>query len=368
VFAAIGAASFLAGCFPKLAPTGAVLDAPFDVTVPAAPPATFPVPPFRLWGLWFEEEGLLELSGDPTYAMIEIAAVRDRAGEAHYFALLAERTGVQHVAVGNVADLTLAETFPAAAYDGRLRVSRLAGLRHVEWFARFEAPDGRDLRVAITARSEGPTPSKRNGNAMGHSEDRVLAVLDLMESSWAAARARVDRAPAPVRRLLGILPLAMRLEQTAGGLAAGGLRLLPAEGEARIDGVSLPVDWRGSDLVIRDRLVDLVYRFDGDRFVSGSVWHGEHEVIRFEVDPPLPDLRHPIVATSSFVIAANGQEGHAVGRVDVRPDGAGAVVDVLPDRPAWACVRPVRTTIREEQGAIVLLSERTASPVDCADR
>ncbi|PMV79263.1 hypothetical protein C1X51_32745, partial [Pseudomonas sp. FW306-2-2C-B10A] len=76
-----------------------------------------PVPPFRLWGLDFEEEVLFEFGDHPTWGMMEITPVRVRGGELVWFVLASERSGVQHVVVNGPEMVRLAQVFPAPVFD-----------------------------------------------------------------------------------------------------------------------------------------------------------------------------------------------------------------------------------------------------------
>jgi hypothetical protein len=367
----------LVGCYPYLSPQDPVVSGPAEYLGPPAESGAtyagaslidFPVPPFRLWGLDFEEEMLFELADHDTYAMIEVTRVRGR-GFDEWFALVSERNGLQHVVVGTDRAMALAATFPAPVHDGRLRVIRLASDTHLEYVTAFHLPNGEVLQATLTSRLQGAVPPKRNGNAMNHSADRVIAVLDLEEYSWATPVVFIEGERAPVRLLAPFLPFAQRLEQSAGGISWGGMNVTAEE--LKHDGVpiGLPLEvvHRGDEvhLIVRDTVTDHIYRYrqvgPALELVGAEVRHGDVSVVHFAFNPPLPDLRwRPAQETVHKMVAgSNGQEGYMIGEVRVRPDGDQAVVDVLPAYPFWACERPIRTRFEYGEGLVRLRAEVT---------
>lgn len=361
----------LSSCFPYLMPKDPIVAASEDWLGPERPsgvhysgdPAVqFPVLPFRLWGLYFEEEVLFELAAHPVYAMIEITRVHSRDGEEAWFALVSEHTGLQHVVVGTDQAMELAQTFPAPVHDGRLRVIRLASDTHLEYDTAFHLPNGELLQATITTKLVGEPPPKRNGNAMNHSADRVLAVLDLEEYNWGRAAVFIEGDRVPVRQVVPLLPLVWRLEQTAGGLSWGGLDLVPGSGDVvlveGIDDVSGVIEYRWDEygaerhLVGTDRLTEHVYRFrtvgQALELIGAEVRQGEVSVFDVRFNPPLPDLRWRVGGdhVSQMVASSNGREGYMAGTVRVHSDGDRSVVDVLPAHPFWTCERPIRTRVQ----------------------
>lgn len=365
----------LIGCFPYISPQDALVAGTAEYLGPPAvsgaiyagdPAVSFPVPPFRLWGLDFDEEMLFELGDHPTYGMVEITRVRGR-GFDEWFALVSEKSGLQHVAVGSDRAFALASTFPAPVYDARLRVIRLASESHVEYVTAFHLPNGELVQATLTSKLAGEAPPLRNGNAMNHSGDRVLAVLDLEEYNWATPVVFVEGERARVRLLAPFLPFAWRLEQTAGGVSWGGLNVTARE--LQHDGVPVGVPLETHDrggvveLVARDTVADQIYRFRRSgsalELVEAEVRHGDASAVHLVFNPPLPDLRWvPQGETVHKMVAgSNGREGYMIGEVRVRPGPAGAVVDVLPAHPFWACERPIRTTVQHGDGLVRLRGE-----------
>jgi len=224
---------------------------------------------------------------------------------------------------------------------------------------------------------------------MNHSKDRVLAVLDLEEFNWAQPTIRVDGQAARVRSLAPGLRYSFRLRQAAGGMAAGRFRQLPVDAEVPPEGgpppqpgVVLRAEKADPDdglrfsvamidggilLSSREAVVDLNYRFvprspDGlagpVELAEAEVIHGDRSAFRVRFNPSLPDLRYPFATTfeGRMIAGANGQEGYMTGRVRARWADGVARVDFLPDRPFWACERPIRSEVVALDGAVQLLS------------
>ncbi len=388
----LSAALLLSSCFAYVVPKDPIVQTSADwlgpdrgngITYSGEPTVSFPVLPFRLWGLDFEEEMLFELATHPLYAMIEITRVRTRFGEEAWFALVSERSGLQHVVVGSTRAMELARTFPAPVHDGRLRVIRLASDTHLEYDTAFHLPNGELVQASVTSKLHGAPPPKRNGNAMNHSADRVLAVLDLEEYNWGRAAVFIEGDRVPVRQVVPLLPLVWRLEQTAGGLSWGGVNLAEGEGdvelELTLDDVDGPIPFRWDEpgggtppdpkerhLVGSDRLIDHVYRFrskgpNGLELIGAEVRHGTTSVFDVRFNPPLPDLRYPVTGdhVSQMVAGSNGIEGYMVGTVRVYSDGDRTVVDVLPQHPFWTCERPLRMRVQLVDGRARLRAEIT---------
>jgi hypothetical protein len=375
------------GCFPHLLPSGPVVPDEEAYLGPLKPSGIdysgltrireAPVLPFLTWGLDFAEEMLFEFGRHPVYGMVEVTRVVARDGRSEWFALVSERSGVQHVVVGSTEAAALARSFPAPVWEGDLEVTEVRSARHVQYRARFGLPNGESVDALITSKSQGAALPKRNGNAMNHSEQAVLAVLDLEEFNWARAEVRVDGRPAPVRWLAPFVPFAWRLEQAAGGLATGSLWMpggggpgLLAQREAQDQDLLYEATRAGDHLLLthRGQLLETTWTFEQPRGTDGStggndgptdlldgplelrqvdVEHGAVSVFRLRLNPALPDLRY--VPERGFearmVAGSNGAQGYMNGVLRIGSEGGDVLLDVLPEAPPWACERPVRNRL-----------------------
>ena len=380
------------GCYPRISPTGPVVaDAEAFVADAGNHQLDYssltrltdlPVLPMRLWGVDFDEEMLFELKGHSSYAMVEICHVRKRSGEWTWFALVAEHDGRQHVAVGSEADHRLGQSFPAPVYRSGLQVERTEERDRIVYTFAFSLPDGETIEGRVHARARGaePGPSQRNGSAMNHSRATALAIIDLEEFSWAKAEVKIAGVDAPVRSLAPGLPYAMRLEQVAGGIAAGQMTITEtpdaATYELRLgtdagrEPLRLTRRLEGEDLVMTsaNEVVDSEYRF---RMRSGAegpmelylatVHHGDVEAFKVRFVPPLPDLRYSLQGDLSgrMIAGVHGRQGYMVGEYHLSTEG-GSHLDLLPSAPFWACERPMRSTI--ERGAQAVTASTRVVP------
>jgi len=363
----------LSGCYPHLLPSGPVVDAEDTFLGPMESSGVdysgrellrvAPVLPFLPWGLDFPEEMLFEFASHPTYGMVEITQVEARDGRREWFALVSERSGVQHVVVGSAEAAQLARAFPAPVLEGALEVVSIRSSSQLQYRARFVLPNGESVDALITAKEKGSALPKRNGNAMNHSQDAVLAVLDLEEFNWATAVVKVDGKTAPIRQLAPFVPFAWRLEQAAGGLGSGGLWMGPGseglEAERKPSGESLTFESRqvGSEFIVTqtDALLETQWTFENGGIPDGplelrqlEVIHGEVSVFRMRMNPSLPDLRYGSQPgfEAKLVAGSNGREGYMSGTVRTHLDEDGLLmIDVLPESPAWACERPIRNRL-----------------------
>jgi hypothetical protein len=360
-------------CFPRLLPSGPVVADEAAYLGPLRASGVdysglqrvrqAPVLPFLTWGLDFEEEMLFEFARHPLYGMVEVTRVHAADGRQSWFALVSERSGLQHVVVGTAVAAELARSFPAPVWKGGLEVVEIRSSKQVQIRARFVLPNGEAVDALMTAAARGRALPKRNGNAMNHSQDALLAVLDLEEFNWARASVKVEGKPAPVRLLAPFLPFAWRLEQAAGGLASGGL-WMSAQGSGGLDAQREPSgeDLRftakqaGDQLLLTHRgaLVTTTWSFEngGDpgapiELRQVDVMHGEVSVFRLRFNPALPDLRYlPEGAFEAKMVAgSNGQRGYMTGMLRISSEGGDVLIDVLPQSPAWACERPVRNRL-----------------------
>ncbi len=383
----------MASCYPRISPTGPVvtsaedyLDLAADVSIDygtLARASDLPLLPFRLWGVDFAEEMLFELTGHPLYAMVEICHVRKRAGEWTWFALVAERDGRQHVAVGSEEDFRIGRSFPAPVYRSGLKAERSEQNGRLVYRFSLALPDGSEMSGSVGSRASGPAlaPAQRNGSAMNHSQQTALAVIDLKEFTWAKPDVRIDGSRARIRMLAPFVPYAMRLEQVAGGIAAGVLRVSATaeseryevrygEGEGA-EALPLTVRRSGEELLLEvaDPILDIEYRFRAPTGLTGpmelfaaSVRHGDVSVFELRFNPPIPDLRYPVAqeVAGRMVAGVNGRSGYMAGSYRVSP-GAQAELQVLPDRPFWACERPLVARFQVQPETVVSRSEVTPS-------
>ena len=200
---------------------------------------------------------------------------------------------------------------------------------------------------------------------MGHSREQVLVALDVEAMSLGRAEVRVDGAPVPPLKVLGLVPLTAALVQTQAGLVTGSwLSRRSPDGQVWTDhplrsGVPWAVETvpggrvlvqRGPLRVLRVHLTDVG---DGRRELSALEVRDRHDDVplcRVDFAPFLPDLRAPFEGRfeGRWVLDVHGQRGHAMGRVEAVGEGERAEVLVHPDSPRWVLDRPLRSRVSRE--------------------
>jgi hypothetical protein len=380
VVLAVGLAGLLSGC-AHLIPKGPACNeerflGPAESPQPndAEPRVDHPVLPFAVWGLYFDEEIVLELTDHPTWRMLEVCLVRIR-DEEFAFSLDSHRCGRQWVAVDDRSE-AVAGGFPAPTYRSDLDVERSEDERHIRYAATWTMQTGERIEVQATVRKPLWSPLQRNGNTMNHSQETALAAIDLERLRPARASVTIDGEPARISPLSR-----MMLVQAAAGLMSDRLGL-------RAAGEGLEVDNAAGDTTAYRRLghgggFDLI----ADRPTATETWRfaeidgGQHlqqvtlrqegrDVLRLRFNPALPDLRRPVTTavTSRMVMAINGRPGTVAGEVRVSAgEGDTTVIDVLPSAPSWAAARPVRSVISLGDEVVVDSEVTTPEPWSFGD-
>jgi hypothetical protein len=361
IVVAVGLAGALAGC-AHLIPTRATVNesrflGPTADPTPAEGDRVLeaPVLPFPVWGLHFDEELVLELLDHPRWRMIEIVRLQHE-DQAVWFTLDSHRCGRQWVGVpaGNEA---YASGFPAPIYPSDLEVERSATDRVLRYRAAWTMQTGERIEIEADTRLPLKPFPLRSGNAMNHSQETALALIDLELRRASRVRATVDGAPHRVASLSrGILV------QTAAGVMEGersfragedgGMVATAADGRATayrrepIEGGFALV----TELPLSTERWHFVER-DGGAFLSQVVIDGPaDELLRLRFNPPLADLRVPPTeaSVSRVVGSIHGLPGYMAAELRIEPgeEAGTAVLRLQPSTPRWAKQRPVRSVLR----------------------
>jgi len=222
--------------------------------------------------------------------------------------------------------------------------------------------------VLMTYRGPMPTKlqPKRNGSTMGHSRDRLIAVLDLSHRNFGRdASMTINGKGIGIKRLLGLVPFRMVLQQVQGGLAIGEYAMSFENGTLRSrhamdSGSVVTLDWSVEEskgqVILRQssEIRSLIYTFEkrGEALELSKLqveqWGRDESTCEVTFSPSLPDFRIDFEGTveSLFVIDVNGQRGHARGKVVVSSEGEEATLSVLPQSPWWVADRPLESRIR----------------------
>lgn len=343
-----------------------------------APQAPFPVLPVQVWGLAYDLD-LVLVSKNPRYDMHEIASVRAPEGVVWLGKDALAGSLVQSISVDLENPYELFPEIPVARKRSKVSVEGTLNSENVD--VRFRYDNIYGDRIEGTYDGVPPTTplKKRNGSTMGHSRDALMAVLDLSHRNFGrGASISYNGTPAKMKRLLGLVPFRMALQQTQGGLATATIRQEGPWSDVEADPddlnsseadfvtyYSLPGEtsvhrrWisqaRGGDLVAvqRSDYRTLQYRWrqveDSLELVDCVVHQYDHDspVTKVIFQPALPDVRRKFegVIQGRFVIEVNGQPGMAVGRVESFWEESEFVLRLLPESPWWVADRPMETRI-----------------------
>ncbi len=330
-----------------------------------------PVVPFVAWGLWFDEDIMISLSGDPGWGMIEVSKIVLPSGRHVWFTLDSKEDGRQFVGLpDDPLAAEMAKAFPAPSYNAGLIVKEVKKRTRHKTLAHYEVSyrriDGAPIRFELTVDDSVKPSLLRNGHAMNHSQGNVLALVDLasMQLVKSGGFRFIGDHPRRAQSLL-TQKIAGVLRQAAAGLRAGSWKLNGASLEARnsdsntLGLVILGDDGRVVTLGTGDAFPSVQYDFarEGESLglreirVDQSLDGRTKEVARIRFNPALPDLRYGPPSRpleSRMVVGVNGQSGYQMGvvRVERDRDGSSARISVLSRKPSWAKQRPVVSFVR----------------------
>jgi len=358
----LGLAGLLSGC-AHLIPTGKVVDEARYLGPAADPPAPAgerlveqPVLPFAVWGLYFDEELVIELKGHETWRMIEVVRLEIPDEGEVWFTLDSHRCGRQWVGA-RPEHLHYAAGCPAPTYESDFEGERTEDERAIRYEGAWTLSSGE----RVTVEAESPKPVRpfplRNGNAMNHSQETALALIDLEYRNPLEVAVTVDGEPWPTHALSRSL-----LIQVAAGVMEGrktlragddgGLKVdLGGKGKQAYRRVAIE---GGFALVMEQPTAVETWRFverDGAQHATEvELTHRDRSLLRLRFNPPLPDLRALATETTEhrLVASVNGQPGYLRGVVEVGPGEQAGTTElrVMPARPSWARERPARVTVR----------------------
>jgi hypothetical protein len=222
----------VSGCGGKYKPKGPVLSgwersSTFEehkksqARYSAGPVTAAPVLPLLAFGAAFDVDIVLR-SNHENWDMHEYARIDTPSGPLWMAMESRAGSGDQYI----VADLVDIDLFmpeiPVERKSAEMTVTDDSNEEELKLTLSYENFDG-DL-VEVSYQGTPPTryQKKRNGNAMGHSRNQALAVLDIphRESGFKASL-KIGKKQQRITKVAGILPFQFALEQTQGGLAVG---------------------------------------------------------------------------------------------------------------------------------------------------
>lgn len=324
------------------------------------PRISFPILPFQVFALHYEEDIVLE-TDHPEWSMHEFARVFINGRES-WLAKDSDAQGIQTV----TADLPDIEQWfpevPVPRNVSAVDVEDLSTPTELHIRLTYKNPLGELTVLEFQAPRPPKKASKRNGSTFNHSEQTVAAVLDIPARQLQGIEAGIsyDGKPARIRRVLGLVPVKALLEQTQAGFAVASMQLTHGPGsELRVDRPVPGTQWptaahetwtlTGDRLHYRNRTSAWDYTFKDGGVSSVTVRQaGKPEpLLRVQFSAPLPDFSRPFAGRVSrhFVMEINGRT-HGHGSMTARSEEEGAVLDIRPVAPTWFAARPMQTRIR----------------------
>ena len=381
----------LAGCgLSGVLPGPAVVTGPrreaFEASLPAqvggqpiaytsGPAVGFTVLPLQVWGLRYALD-LVAVSDHPDWVMHEYAKIQ-LPGRTIWMAKDAGLDREQTI-VADIPDIEgWVPEVPVRRISRPIAVAETADGERFSLELDYQNPHGQQTSVSYTGKLPTHPSQPRNGNTMGHSRNRVAALLDLyLFRIGGSLDLQIDGMPRDVKPLAGVVPQLFLLAQVQGGIATTNFRQDAFEDGFVLqrpgDGAPWPTRatevWRsiGDGWVQRpDPVVDLFYRFvDGELERATAVQDGDDEaMVNIVFSPRLPDVRRRWegIARSRFVVDINGQQGHGTGQVAGYWRDDGVELELTPTQPPWFADRPMRGRVQYAGGSAYVTMVRDDS-------
>jgi|GEM_PF-1937679 len=351
-------------------------DRPAGVAYSGPPTTAHPLLPLMPWGIAYDLD-LVLIGAHERWDMLELAKVRLPTGEM-WLAKEARRANGgdpggppgEQLIVGDASDEVMDRWLPEVPVRRKSGLSVTTAGRDLS-FA-WTNHDGQDVTAGARIPGWLPPAFKRNGPTFQHSQDSMLAVLDLATSGlFRRGRWAVDGVAVPMKKALCLAPLTVGLGQTQGGLATGhwthegsARRVTVTTGRGPIEFVPERAGgleaWRSVDPggAMAFREIEATYIRGRDTLelleLRVGQCHRLTPVTRIRFSPALPDFRRPLAqpAASHFVVDINGRRSHAWGTVEVKPTEAGATLEVRGTAPSWVEARPMRAALERSTGAV----------------
>ena len=339
-------------------------------------PLGAPVPPLSVWGVRYEVDLVLR-TAHPDFDMHEIAQVRTAEGSSWLWKD-ARAAGLAQTIVADRDEIgVLLPEVPVERRSAPMRVLDASDASRLRLDVTTTNVDGASVRLIW----DGPRPRPtrlRNSSTMGHSADAVAALLDLSAMALGAkATLEVGGRIWKPTRIAGLVPFAVALQQTQGGLAMG-TRTFDATGRrwgwqafapGQVDVVVQATETTGADartVEVGDGWRTLRHTFVGD---DGTAWAGADVlasdgtlVASVQSRPAIPDVRRAWAgpACGELAISVGGQPPHGRAIWRGTSDGDGAQLRVTPVAPSWFASRAVTVDVQRAQDGVWVQAKRDA--------
>ena len=335
-----------------------------DPTASGKSTNTVPVLPFTVFGVKYKHDIVLQTE-DPSLNMLELILLEvpshlSKSGET-WLVKSSDIYGEQQL-YGYHSELRkwMPEINVARHSNASLSVTSWpeANRRKVE--LSFRAADGRKVEATVDAPLNAKPAKRRNSSTFNHSKTIASALLDVSKkSSRVSAELRFNGIEQRFKKVLGIVPVKVLLEQTQGGVTSASMRVEenPAGGvliQRPLPETTWAVPGKQSCqieeqwLVCKEQLSKVSYRFFQGGLVEAKVhnWRGER-MFHLRLETPLPDLSVKFEGrqTRRFVADVGGLDGAGTGTVQAYWEGQKVMVDIEPRAPSWFADRPMQSEI-----------------------
>jgi len=194
----------------------------------SGPATAAPVVPFMAFGAAFDVD-LVTMHRDDSLDMLELARITTPQG-VQWLALVSEPVNGDQVLITRVPgdiEAWMPELPVRRINDSSFRVEDSSGRDSLEVSATFTGASGEVFEASYLGDPPTKTNRKRNGNTFNHSQNQLLAVLDVSQSqSLFKANVKVDGKREGLRAVAGVVPGQFVLVQAQGGLAVGGYKIV----------------------------------------------------------------------------------------------------------------------------------------------
>jgi len=201
----------------------------------SGPATAAPVVPFMAFGAAFDLDLVTMHKGDDL-DMLEVARLTTPQG-VQWLALESEPVNGDQVLITRVPgdiDAWMPELPLRRVNDSTFRVEDSSGRDSLEVAVAYTRANGEAVEASYLGDPPTKTNRKRNGNTFNHSQNAVLAALDVSQSdSLFKANVKIDGKREGLKSVAAVVPGQFVLVQAQGGIAVGGYRVVE----------NLGVDW-----------------------------------------------------------------------------------------------------------------------------
>ena len=339
------------------------------------PLVNFPVLPFQVWAATYDLDIVL-VSNHPEWNMHEFARLNTPKGDVWIMKDADEATRTQSIVTSekNVSDWL--PELPIQQDHYPVIINDKSKDKMLDLSFEYKNRAGELVQASYKGKYPKTKMSKRNGSTMGHSKKDLLVVLDLPVRDFGKKGSiTYDGKTYSIKRLLGIKPFIMALQQTQAGLSTGVVIQNQEEGSLITEHQNtIKQKWQqiqsDSSLTIRQenefRTINYEFIRDAEYLLlqRATVKQWDHKQQSFSIDfyPALPDFRYPFdgVVTSQFFMDVGTGKNHAIGTLSIGWNSEKELqINFYPDAPWWVKDRPLRSILTYDSDMQVVKQEAT---------